>query len=112
MRLQAMPKLGRQAVLTAEEQELEAALQQSLAEAAAELPGTSPPAPVQGISFASMTRMGYAATGGLIRSGLLSCPTEKPSYHHISGLRLADHCCWSPHLPCKLVHQSKAGAVD
>lgn len=52
-------------MLTAKEQELEAAPQQSpvRAEAAAELPGTSLPACGQCISFASILRLGHATTG-------------------------------------------------
>ena len=57
--VQAMPRPGR--VTHLEDDELAAAVEQSLADQSYEEP--SPPPPQHGISFANMTKMGFAASG-------------------------------------------------
>ena len=60
--MQAMPRPGRVAA-SDDDKELEAALERSLVEHASLAPGSSPPLPQHGVSFANMTKMGYAASG-------------------------------------------------
>ena len=60
--MQAMPRPGR-APATHDEDDLAIALERSMADDACVAASCSPPLPQHGVSFASMTKMGFAAAG-------------------------------------------------